>query len=261
MKKHVFTLIELLVVIAIIAILAAMLLPALSKAREKARTISCINKEKQVGLASIMYANDNGDCWAPCRCYETEGSDAAFNVYFTRLLIRNKYVGGEMFVCDSALAKANDHPQTWAKDTFAKWKTKANEEGWTGGNGGSKGGDPFAYPGYGMNGFVRLVDSDKVNYVTAVAQFKNASSKVLLGEGWNNDNRTLVDPPRFIGAAMLHVNSSGNAGQGFVYPLHNGEKAVNVCFMDGHCETVSVPGSTNSAVYSVFTKKYWWANE
>lgn len=59
LKRTRFTLIELLVVIAIIAILAAMLLPALSAARERARVASCTSKMKQVGLAINMYGNDN----------------------------------------------------------------------------------------------------------------------------------------------------------------------------------------------------------
>ena len=69
-KHNSFTLIELLVVIAIIAILAAMLLPALSAARERARSVACLSNLKQFGLAWAIYQENNND-WSPGGFYNS----------------------------------------------------------------------------------------------------------------------------------------------------------------------------------------------
>ncbi len=64
-KRSGFTLIELLVVIGIIAILAAILLPALGRARESARKAACVNNLKHPGLVHRMYAGENNGTWVP----------------------------------------------------------------------------------------------------------------------------------------------------------------------------------------------------
>ncbi|MBE6402776.1 MAG: DUF1559 domain-containing protein [Lentisphaerae bacterium] len=105
-KLNSFTLIELLVVIAIIAILAAMLLPALSAARESARASKCINNLKQLGLSAFAYAGDNNDFVVsytttyggitdapPLFSHYSTGSNSCFLVYYQKGYLANEVWG------------------------------------------------------------------------------------------------------------------------------------------------------------------------
>jgi prepilin-type N-terminal cleavage/methylation domain-containing protein len=133
LKKSGFTLIELLVVIAIIAILAAMLLPALSRAKQTALRTRCLNNVRQAGLATTMYASDNQDLVPYGYVLSGESSQNNNATYpstgvcwtnFINLLgLKDQPSIQKFYSCPAASAQlsGNTDPRTYAANSNIKW--------------------------------------------------------------------------------------------------------------------------------------------
>ena len=165
--KKTFTLIELLVVIAIIAILAGMLLPALNNARERARIATCISNMKQLGLAFVLYLDDNNDSIMP-----QSNSTGRYTTY----LAKGNYVSDRnIFYCPT-------HPQ--------KYITKDSDPDQ------SPGSNPWSLPGYGMNYTLWPSSLTAVNQIHKINQIANPSITVSFAEvdvNWYVNNAYVGD--------------------------------------------------------------------
>ncbi|MBO5992272.1 MAG: DUF1559 domain-containing protein [Lentisphaeria bacterium] len=235
--KRNFTLIELLVVIAIIAILAAILMPALSSARERGRLSTCTNNLKQIGLAFAGYTNDYEGYLVPTYPLFANSGATGYGVNcWVQMLIVRKYLPTSNF--DGKISTQYQVGTFRPKGVFYCPSTSGELE---------PGGAPAhngASSNYGMNRMVGKyaeLGNDPKIYAQKINQYRYHSKVMFLGEKlWGPRSSTEVSP--FDG--ICHVY------RGLLH--HNGK--ANYLFGDFHVETrhyYQVPSSTT------FTPDKW----
>ena len=207
MKHRTFTLIELLVVIAIIAILAAMLLPALSKARDKARSISCTSIMKQMGTAAVMYTGDNHDWWPPVNTLPDNWTWCNMDAYRSYLgvplvAVTGNYNFPKNMLCPNS--RGSRASGTWGSITLSYGVC------YSGLNTGT-----WVAPGFHLTEITR--PSERLSYTDSLDRLL-WSWNALSGNGY----------------IILCGEDSVPAGKGTVAYRHN--DCINAVFFDGHVE-------------------------